>query len=138
TDDDCSSIDDDHTSLTPNSENDNQPKRSHTQRQRKLVSTEIEHGAADNDDELVESRFANKRITSACTSRTYGTNSQYSTSSHRKNGDAFSSSSNGTSSEEEDNDIPMVKGPLISNARHVQRYPRNNTNDSGSFTANDD
>jgi len=138
TDDDCSSIDDDHASLTPNSENDNQPKRSHTQRQRKLVSPEIEHGAADNDDEVVESRFANKRITSACTSRTYGTNSQYSTSSHRKNGDAFSSSSNGTSSEEEDNDIPMVKGPLISNARHVQRYPRNNTNDSGSFTANDD
>jgi hypothetical protein len=131
TNDDCSSIDDDHTSLTPNSENDNQPKRSHTQRQRKLVSPEI-------DAEVVESRFSNKRMTSAYNSRTNGTNAQYSTSSHRKNGDAFSSSSNGTSSEEEDNDIPMVKGPLISNARHAQRYPRNNTNDSGSSTANDD
>lgn len=135
TDDDCSSIDDDHTSLTPNSENDNQPRVSNTQRQRKLVSPVIDDAAQE---DFIESRFSNKHITSAYASRSYGTNSKYSTSSHRKNGDAFSSSSNGTSSEEEDNDIPMMTGPQTSTVRQRQRYPRNNTNDTGSSTTNDD
>jgi hypothetical protein len=142
---DDSSVDVTHTSLTPNSENDNQPSSFNKNGQRKYVNPDsVDDAGAPDDDALdpdrlgfTEARYSSKHLTSAPISRTSRTKSKNSNS--RKNGDAFSSSSNDTTSEEEDNDIPMMNdaSKRSSTMGPLQRYPRRNISESPPSTTNE-